>query len=64
VPAAFGQLHIVCSHYVIEMLTYIITKLVRISLLSAANEFVPDSLMTSAVNCMPEIVFNTINCVK
>ena len=61
-PATFSKLRIVCFHYVLGILTCIITKLVRISLLSAANEVVPDSLMASAVNCMSGIVFNTLNC--
>ena len=64
VRATFSKLHIVCSYYVIEILTYIVTKLVRISLLSAANEVVADSLMASVVDCVPGIVFNTLNCRK
>ena len=64
VPATVSKLHIVCSHSVIEILTYIVAKLVRISLLSAANEVVPDSLMASVVDCVPGIVFNTLNCRK
>jgi len=64
VRATFSKLHIVCSHYIIEILTCIVTKLVRISLLGAANEVVPDSLIASVVDCVPGVVFNTLNCRK